>query len=375
MEIFLNNNNFQELILNLHRVKFLNIAVIHTLVLLAFIGIVIFIPFISSYKTKADIMNLTKFIHLLSIIWIMISCFIMKALNYKLPESLRFFFGLKFAGILVLAILILVYSLPSNASKSYKNILINAFLNIYLSYVFIFIALEKSVIVLILGLIIIFFVNRGFQNGINIAEKTYSKIQYIDEDFNQLILMNSEFYLKFKSLRDSIKSIARNNNITIDLYGIELIGGSNMHIFNEKKFLNDVEKSFSLNEHIINENLKEIWVIYNNQHLNDFKYLKDCLEQLISKQFGLYNSLKYQKFDKQLDKEFVGNYKTVIDAEKNKLITISNSLINLAFNEESYREINEVLIKQLEDSLSTVAKLKNKPDQVIIELPNLPSHK
>ena len=400
MEIFL-NNNFQELILKLHEVKFLNIAVIHTLVLLAFVGILLFIPFISSHKIKENIMNLTKFIHLLSIIWIVISWFIMKALNYKLPESLSYFFRLKCSELLLFAILILVLFLASNVFESYdisdyKSLLIRAFLNIYLSYVFIFMALEKSVIVLILGLIIISFMSKFLHFCINIPKKTY----FIRDDFSQLIHMNKKFYSNCNSIVDSIESMAP-NNITIELNSIEHFKESIINIASKdgslkphKEYIKTLLVSFVSDEQNPNEMLKQALEVYNDQLSNNFKQSKEFLEVLIFKQLELYDLLKDQNFSEQLNKKFVENYKNGIEAEVVILNQISSSLGELAINEENYREINEenyreineenyraineenyraineVWIEQLKASISRVENLKNKLNQVIIELPN-----
>ena len=365
MKKILNSNSFQELFPNLHKVTFLNIAAIYMLTLLAFIGTLVIIPAISSYKIKADIMNWTKFIHLMSIIWIMISFFMMKELNYKLPENLRFFFRLKLSELLLFAIAIFTFALAYNPSKSYKLLLISTFLNICLSYVFVFMALEKSVIVLILESIILWSMNTYLHVYINVSKNACSEIYPIDDAFNQLIHMNKEFYSNCNSIVKSTDIIAQNNNITIGWDDMKDFKESTINIALEdrhwtshKEFLNDIEESFLTDEQSADKKLKQALEVYKDQLSNNFNWSKEFLELLISKQLGLYNSLKDQKFSEQLDESVVDNYKNDIDAEKNKLDEISNSLRNLASNEESYREINEVLIKQLKDSLSRVAELK-----------------
>ena len=366
MDKFLNKNIFQELISNLYRVPFLDIAAIYMLILFAFVCILIFIPTISSWKIKANILRLTKTIHLLSIIWIVISLFMMKALKYKLPESLNFVFGLKFAVVLILAIVILVYvalaldlifdDIQPYKISEYKFFLVGTFLITYLNYVFIFMAAKKSVILLILGSIILLYANKFWQNGLNDTNIEYSEIQKIDNDFKQLIASKKSLNANFNSLINLMKSIANDNRIIdVDMSTIDDIKNPyNNILYHEEYYLSHVEilNKIKKSEHPVNQKLDKMRNFYLNNLQGHFYCSKAGFKKLISKQFQLCDSLENQKLSQGLDEKFVDEYKKQIEAEKKKLrdliVLLDESKV------EDYPEMNEFFKKELNNSLLRV---------------------
>ena len=365
MKIFLNNNIFQVLISNLRRVTFLDIAIINMLILFAFVGILVIIPSISSYKIRKHIVNLAKFLHLLSILCIAISLFMAKVLNYKLSESLRFFFGLNFAVVLTLAISILVSAAEFlgsifHHSKSYyineyKNTLIVTFLTTYISYVFIFIILGKSVSVLILGSIIILCVNIFCQKWLDNMKIYYSRM---DKNLEKCALEKDEFYSNFNLLIDAIKSIIKDNPCNISMQ-------SNDKDYNSHETLpNEGQKSFSLDEKSINEKLK-----------NGFLDSKAILIKLINKELELCEFLKNQKLSRMQNEKVIkwlnngredlfenynGKMKDVMTKLKNSLTSLEQLGIN-----SSYFQMNLIVFEHLNIFLPKVAEINKAFDNAI----------
>lgn len=384
MEKFSNNNSSRKLIPNLHGFPFLGIAVIHTLILFAFVSMLVFIPAFSFWKIKPKVINWTKIIHLLSILWIVISFFMMKILKPKLSKSLCFFFELKFAGFLALAIGTLVFTSASDDPRSdnindHKFILIGTLLIIYLSYVFIFMALEKSVILLILGTIILFYSNMTLQDKLDIMKMKYSEIQEIDDAFNQLNAMKNEFHLNFCPLVASIKLIAQENKIKIDFFNVEHIREPNTILFFKNKdyeshgmILKKINVSFESDKEMFDAKLKEIWEVYNEKLQQGFELSNSFLIKLFDKYFQLYDSLMNQQFDERLEKKFVNYYKHKIGIEKLKLSNFGRSVID--FKKEDYSLMNKLFIKELSDRLSKVGELNKELGEKIVQLSNSSNH-
>ena len=379
MDKFLNKNIFQELISNLYRVPFLDIAAIYILILFAFVVTLLFIQTFSSWKIKANILRLTKIIHLLSIIWIAISLFMMKAFNSKLSKSLNFVFRLKFAVVLILAIVILVFfaefldlifdDLQPNKPSDYKFFLVRAFLITYLNYAFMFMAAEKSTILLILGPIILFPMNKILQTGLNNAKLKYTDLTsgcyYTNEIFKQLIGMKKSLHSNFGLLFSSMESIAENNGIAdtdIKISDIDFVKQPDERIsFYGKDYefptlaLSKIKAS---SFDTLNQKLDEIEKFLYSNLRNYFYYSKACLKELINKQLELYESLLTRKFDARLNEESVKNYKEQIEGEKKKLKEFFALLHN--FTMKDYPKMNEIFMKKLQDSLKEVGTLSHK---------------
>ena len=393
MENFFKNNSFQQYIPNFDGVEFLSITIIHTLLLFILVGILVSKPDISSYEIRKEILNLIKSIHILSIIYIVISFLTMKVFNSKFPENLHFIFELKFAVTLALILMILVSLLwflaaISNDSKSYKicdykAFLISTFSITYLSYTFLFMIFEKTAIISILVSIILLFMNWGFQILIANVKMKYFELDHINDDFEQLVRQKNEFHTNFNLLVDSIKLKANTWHIE-DMYfsSVENIPIFNMHLeFNGKKYkshetvLNDVQKSFSLDRKSIDKELEQISDIYDENFKNWFEFSRGCLSQLINKQLELYGLLMDKKLARMQDeafisyfqgdieghKNFVKNYTNKIEEEENTLkgyLDLLNSLEEPTLNDclQTYK----TSIEQLNHSLKRVAVLNDR---------------
>ena len=361
----------QELAPNSHRILFLDIAVFNILIMLAFAGILIFMPAISSYKIKANIMDFTRTIHLMNITWIVISCFIMKVFGYKLPVSLRFFFGLKFAGLLVLAIVILVFSSTPNDPQSwkigeYKHVVTSAFSITYLSYVFIFMAFEKSAIALILVSIILLCINIYLQIDLNYRKNEFLNIHNntitIDNAFKQLIKAKEGFHPDFNEAIDAIKAVAKQNNININMLELENFKEHPNILFENENYdsYEMILNKINANSNTYAQKFKKMKVFYLVNFQIHFNYSRAWLKKFINKQLELYELLKNRKFNKDANEVFVNSYKDGIEAEKIGLNQILISLESLTdCLSKDYRIMRGIVLKNLGNSLSKVQLICN----------------